>query len=343
MDKGEIDTTQWLSAGSARLYVEVHGRSDLAPTLLWLHGGPGGAERPMFRLFNRDLERSYRVAYLDQRGAGRSYHKGEPRSVLTVAQHLSDLDLIVSHLEGGQSARKIILVGHSWGGQLALLYAARHPSKVAAVIAVNPLIALRKKQQSQFEVLSKAASAGDRQSRQLLLELGAPPYGAEAQEKVDGAIGELGGLWHSKPNLLWAMLKVTGLGLITLPEIGRFIEANRVSLAAMHDELLKLDIASSIESIEVPVALFFGIYDRQVSPAAAIQFMEKVDAPGKYIVAFDRSAHNLPFEEPEALSACLAAIRAMIEEKWEAHSDSCPYEVRSPQDNQSMLSGRPEA
>ena len=44
-----------------------------APLVLWLHGGPGGAERPLFRLFDAALEDHAVVAYLDQRGSGRSF------------------------------------------------------------------------------------------------------------------------------------------------------------------------------------------------------------------------------------------------------------------------------
>jgi len=33
-----------------------------------------------------------------------------------------------------------VLIGHSWGGALALLYAHAHPDEIAAVIAVAPVV-----------------------------------------------------------------------------------------------------------------------------------------------------------------------------------------------------------
>jgi hypothetical protein len=43
------------------LYLLIRGADRTAPLLLWLHGGPGGAERPLFRYFNDDLEKSFVV------------------------------------------------------------------------------------------------------------------------------------------------------------------------------------------------------------------------------------------------------------------------------------------
>ncbi|MDR4467504.1 MAG: hypothetical protein MRJ68_04280 [Nitrospira sp.] len=56
-----------------KLYLLTIGEDRQAPILLWLHGGPGGAERPLFRYFNSELEKHFVVAYWDQRGAGRSF------------------------------------------------------------------------------------------------------------------------------------------------------------------------------------------------------------------------------------------------------------------------------
>ena len=82
--------------------------------LLWLHGGPGGAERPLFRYFNSELENHFVVVYWDQRGAGRSFDpKADPHR-LTIAQHVADLDAVVDHLRQSLSQDKIILMGHSW-------------------------------------------------------------------------------------------------------------------------------------------------------------------------------------------------------------------------------------
>ena len=121
-----VSREEYIPVKDARLYMLVRGDNADAPVLIWLHGGPGGAERPLFRLFNSPLERRFVVAYLDQRGTGRSYHRDADPKLLTIARHLSDLDTVVDHLRSEFGKQKVILVGHSWGSALGLLYAQAH-------------------------------------------------------------------------------------------------------------------------------------------------------------------------------------------------------------------------
>src|SRR5215469_10665222 len=70
---GSIAEESWLEMDRARTWLLVRGRSTAAPAVLFLHGGPGGSETALMRLFNPALENAFVMAYWDQRGAGRSY------------------------------------------------------------------------------------------------------------------------------------------------------------------------------------------------------------------------------------------------------------------------------
>lgn len=111
-----IEQSEYIQAADAKLYVLTRGADSKAPVLLWLNGGPGGPERPLFRYFNGELENHFVVAYWDQRGAGRSFDPDADPQQLTVSRHLADLDTVVDHLRNSFHKNKIILVGHSWGG-----------------------------------------------------------------------------------------------------------------------------------------------------------------------------------------------------------------------------------
>ncbi len=238
----------------------MRGADRRAPVLLWLHGGPGGAERPLFRYFDADLERDFVVAYWDQRGAGRSFDaKADPRA-LTIARHLTDLDAIVDHLARNLDRKKIILMGHSWGAALGLLYAQAHPDKVAAVVAVAPMISGLAQQRAQYDfVAAEASQRDDRDALSQLRSIGPPPHAnwrdALAMEKL---ADEYGGLYHRRPNQAWVMTSGILRGLVTPWEIPRFIRGNNVSLEAMHDELLELDLSHSLPAVDVPVVFFLG-------------------------------------------------------------------------------------
>ena len=247
-DPVRIDSSEYLDVDGASLFLMTRGADRRAPVLLWLHGGPGGAERPLFRYFDADLERDFVVAYWDQRGAGRSFDaKADPRA-LTIARHLTDLDAIVDHLARNLDRKKIILIGHSWGAALGLLYAQAHPDKVAAVVAVAPMISGLAQQRAQYDfVAAEASQRDDRDALSQLRSIGPPPHAtwrdALAMEKL---ADKYGGLYHRRPNQAWVMTSGILRGLVTPWEIPRFIRGNNVSLEAMHDELLELDLSHSV-------------------------------------------------------------------------------------------------
>src|SRR5215831_18968688 len=47
-----IKRSEHLSLDGTKMYLLTRGADRSAPVLLWLHGGPGRAERPLFRYFN---------------------------------------------------------------------------------------------------------------------------------------------------------------------------------------------------------------------------------------------------------------------------------------------------
>ena len=76
------------------------------------------------------LSRQLRTLALDQRGHGRSFKPGTGY----------DFSTVVSDLDGFMSAVGIensVLVGHSWGGDVALEYAVAHPGKAKGLCFVD--------------------------------------------------------------------------------------------------------------------------------------------------------------------------------------------------------------
>src|SRR5262245_23195892 len=62
------------------------------------------------------------------------------------------------HLRKNLRHDKVILMGHSWGAPLGLLYVQAHPDKVSAFIGVNPLISKRAAEGPEYEFVLKEAS-----------------------------------------------------------------------------------------------------------------------------------------------------------------------------------------
>jgi proline iminopeptidase len=117
-------------AGGTGLHYVVEGAGP--DTIVVLHGGPG-LDLEGLRLDLAPLAANHTVLYFDQRGSGRSEMPDTLQ--LTVQAMVEDLEALrqAFHLE------RMTLFGHSWGGGLTLLYAMRHPTRVARMVLVGSL------------------------------------------------------------------------------------------------------------------------------------------------------------------------------------------------------------
>ena len=100
------------------------------PPVLLLHGGPGLSFEYLDQL-GEELTEDFRIAAYQQRGLEPSTLTGP----FTIAQAVDDAIAVLDSL-GWERA---LIVGHSWGGQLALRLVAGRPERVAGALAVDPL------------------------------------------------------------------------------------------------------------------------------------------------------------------------------------------------------------
>ena len=117
-----------------RLWYRVAGTTKPGvPPVLFLHGGPGYNSYSFEAIEGPLLERSLRMIYFDQRGSGRSERPW------TRDYKMQTLVADVEALRKSLGAAKLAIIGHSFGGTLALEYAAAHPDRVAKLVLVDIL------------------------------------------------------------------------------------------------------------------------------------------------------------------------------------------------------------
>jgi proline iminopeptidase len=112
--------------GGHRIYVEQCGNPEGVPVLV-LHGGPGGGCSPAMRRYFDPAH--YRVVLFDQRGCGRSRPHASVENN-TTWDLVADIEAIRQTL----GIDRFILFGGSWGASLALIYAIKHPERVAHLV-----------------------------------------------------------------------------------------------------------------------------------------------------------------------------------------------------------------
>lgn len=98
-----------------------------APLVVLVHGSMD-RHTSFARVRSRLMDRFHVVSY-DRRGYGQSRAATPPAADLD--DHVADLDAVVA-------GRRCTLAGHSYGGTVALTFAARRPDLVAACLAYEP-------------------------------------------------------------------------------------------------------------------------------------------------------------------------------------------------------------
>ena len=109
-----------------------HLKSGRAP-LIALHGGPGGAHDYLVPLAALAEERT--VVLYDQLDCGQSDTPNDPAN-WTVERFVAELDAVRAAL----GIERFILLGHSWGGLIAVERAARGQQDLAGLIFASALI-----------------------------------------------------------------------------------------------------------------------------------------------------------------------------------------------------------
>jgi len=108
------------------LYVKVFGHGY---PLALMHGGPGMDYQSLLPL--QPLEDQYTLVYYDHRCNGRSM--GADVTTMTMENLTADADALRQALGFEQWA----VLGHSFGGNVALEYALRYPNKLSRLILMN--------------------------------------------------------------------------------------------------------------------------------------------------------------------------------------------------------------
>lgn len=124
-----VDREMLVPVHGTKLWCHVIGSGE---TIVIVHGGPG-MEHTYFLPQLYSLALKYRLVFYDQRGSGRSPVEVDPAS-MTMDQFVEDLDSIRSYFK----LDKMNLMGHSFGGLIAMRYAVKYPEHLQRLILMNP-------------------------------------------------------------------------------------------------------------------------------------------------------------------------------------------------------------
>ncbi|MFG3449304.1 alpha/beta fold hydrolase [Stenotrophomonas sp. NPDC047960] len=319
---GGIERLESVRIGGIDQWVSIRGNDRRNPVLLMLHGGPGWVAMPTSWYFQRGWEEYFTVVQWDQRGAGKTYVANDPARVaptMTRERMIADSEEMVGWLRREFGKDKIFVMGQSWGSYLGLELAQRRPGWLHAYIGIGQLTnAPESERRGWAWTLQQAREDGNAEAVAELEALapyapGSTPVPLENLFKQRRWLNYYGGMVHNRRGGDAEAAAITLSPEYTDQDVAGIWKGNDFSMQHLLGEVLTLDM-SAVRELKVPLFLFEGRHDYNVSSELAAQWFQTVKAPTKQLVWFEQSAHEVMIEEPgKTLLTLVQQVRPIAE------------------------------
>ncbi|WP_301173451.1 alpha/beta fold hydrolase [Brevibacillus nitrificans] len=261
-----------------RIYFDVEGSGYVPqgetmikrPVLFAVHGGPG-SDHSDFKPWLTPLTELLQIVYLDQRCNGQS-ERVDP-ATCTLEQLADDIDALRQYL----GFEKIMLLGHSFGGMVAQVYATRYQEHLDKLILVNTAPS-KEFYPAALEYASKVAT---------------PEQLKTIPELFEGRIEDDAHLirWWDVCYPLYFhvmdedVMRETGNRPIGSLDVANYTFKHFIPL---------YDVREKLPALRVPTLIVAGRYD-WITPVSQSEEMHRL-IPGSQIALFEKSGH-MPFIE----------------------------------------------
>ena len=244
------------------LAYESYGTAGAAIPVIVANGGPGLSHIYMLQndVWPR-LSKGRQIVFYDQRGTGKS-----TRIISSASQ---EIDAQVADLEAVRSKfnfRKFDLVGDSYGGFLAMAYAAAHPDHIDKLI------------------LSDSAAPAMKNIVRVLPQV-FPDMMERNPDPQEQMRNHFRMLFYSEEKRDADLAGAKDLGFA--PEVG----------AAVGRAIAKVDLTPKLARFAFPTLVITGRFDMNVAPLTAWNIYKAI--PGAKFVVFAKSGHLPSYEEPD--------------------------------------------
>jgi proline iminopeptidase len=270
-------------------------RVGTGPTLVCHPGGPGFSSIYLGELAG--LGEELELVLLDPRGTGGSDRPADSRA-FAIDDYVSDLEELRVHL----GLDRMVLLGHSHGGIVAIAYAARHPERVERLILASTAARFAADQNAAMEA-AMAARAGE-------------PWYADARDAIET---ELKGEFSTDGELM-------ALSVRMMPfYFARYGDSERAWTRSLAGERLNadatrlwekeifehFDLRPGLARITAPTLVITGENDFITGPSGVAEFEQAL--PNVETMILPGVGHMIFVEAPEAFrGAVLSFLGAKV-------------------------------
>lgn len=305
--------------GGIDQWVNVRGQHQSNPIILFVHGGPASPLIPTLWQFQRPLEEYFTLVNWDQRGAGKTYATTAPERVtdsIRIDRYVDDAIELAELVRKRYRQDKLILVGHSWGTIVGMHAALKRPELFHAYVGIGQVINTRENERISFDYAVAQATANRNTAAIEELE-GIAPYPGDqpiTRERIIVArkwaqfYGGMSAWRETSTYFFKASLLSPEYDDLDRRAIDK---GNLFTLGRILPEFLTVDF-SSVKKFPIPVVMFMGRHDYTTPSASTAEWLDRVEAPVKHGIWFERSAHMIPWEEPgKTLVSLLEHVRPL--------------------------------
>jgi pimeloyl-ACP methyl ester carboxylesterase len=302
-----IEEIEALDVNGAKEWISIRGLNRANPILFVLHGGPGSAMMGMSWSYQKPWEDFFTVVNWEQRGVGKNFDPADTARLapsMTVDQHVRDAEFVVRHVLRKLGQQKVVVMGYSFGTTLAPFLVQAHPELFHALVGVG-VGAVGEEGSDDAEaalyarVLQLATKSSDTIAISALKALApypSQPFDIGKALAVRKYVRQFDGGWYGKPDFSLYFSLQDFSAAYTADDAAKVIPGIQWS-----ERLLTSGEANNRApslNYDVPVVYFQGRYDLHTPYESAKRQFDRLTAPRKTFVSFERSSHMLMWEEP---------------------------------------------
>lgn len=254
---------RFIEANDVRLHYLDYGTAGLTP-MLCLHGGAVNAH--WFDFVAAGFTANYHVRALDQRGHGDSAWAQPPD--YSYERYAADVAEVVKKLD----PRDFVLVGHSMGGLVSLVYAATYPGRVKKIVAIDSTLVATPDRVGVLHQIGGREGKSYATQRDFVANFRVRPAGTTAAPEILRYLAERSG--RQEPDGLWRH------------KFDRNVYSKRVLL----------DIPPHWNRIGVPALLVKGGRSDRITPAIVAD--AKSRCPQVDLIEVPGADHHVTLDNP---------------------------------------------
>lgn len=261
-------TSHFVQAGGVKLNYLDYGTAG-RPPMLCVHGG--AANGHWFDYIAPGFTPDYHVRAIDLRGHGDSEHVVPPSYYYQ--DYASDLNKAVEKLD----LRDFVLIGHSMGGAVSLLYSATYPGRVKTLIIVDTSISLPP------DRIAKLRDVGSKPGRDY-----------DTKEEIMSRYKLRPGESFASPEVV---RHIASHSARQLPDGKWRYKFDRAVYATREP----MDGMPHWDKIKIPALLVKGDHSERISPEIYAEV--KARAPQAELVEVSKSDHHVTLDNPGAFTS----------------------------------------